>query len=127
MIKQRFPDAAPAEVQRRLEATADPSPAGGRSDDYGYGLLNPYRALSETLGPVSPPPAVPEKVRAVDPAAADRVARRADARRSALLSAVLGAAGVLLIAVAAIVGRRGRRRGWRPAVAGAATDASASR
>ena len=55
LILQRFPGSTPAQVQRRLIATADPAPGGGRSDAYGYGLLNPYRALTETLGPPVPP------------------------------------------------------------------------
>jgi membrane-anchored mycosin MYCP len=51
LILQREPRLKPAQVQRRLIATADPAPGGKRSDEYGFGLLNPYRALTETLGP----------------------------------------------------------------------------
>ena len=53
LLLERFPGLSPAEVTRRLTATADPAPGGSRSDDYGFGLLNPYRALTETLGPRS--------------------------------------------------------------------------
>ena len=115
LILQRFPRATPAEVARRLEATADPSPAGERSDDYGYGVLNPYRALTETLGPDSPAAPAPQMMHADDPAAAALVARRDHARSMALLIAAIGAGAVLLIAAAAIIVRRGRRRGWAPA------------
>lgn len=131
LIKQRFPDATPAEVARRIEATADPAPGGplsspsgstgsgddaARNPEYGFGLLNPYRALTETLGPASPAAPVPEVVQAQDPAAVARAARRAEAQNSALLIAAIGAGAVLVIALVAIVLRRGRRRGWQPAV-----------
>ena len=117
LILQRFPGATPAEVTRRLEATADPSPAGQRSDDYGYGLLNPYRALTETLGPDSPAVPVPQMMHPEDPATLALAARRDHARGMALLIAAVGAGAVLLIAAAAIIVRRGRRRGWVSAAA----------
>ena len=126
LIKQRFPDATPAEVERRLEATADPSPAGGRSDDYGYGLLNPYRALTETLDRRSAAPAAAQRTRTADPARQAMDVRRARSRSSALLLAAIGAGAVPLIALTAIVVRRGQRRGWRPAVTGDAPDPARS-
>jgi type VII secretion-associated serine protease mycosin len=113
LIGQRFPGATPAQVARRLVATADPAPGGARSDEYGYGLLNPYRALTETLGPDSPPPA-PAVVHTEDPAAVALQARRAHARDTALVAAAVGAALVAVVALLAAVVRRGRRRGWRP-------------
>jgi type VII secretion-associated serine protease mycosin len=127
LIKQRFPDATPAEVARRIEATTDPAPGGpvpgaspgddaARNPEYGFGLLNPYRALTETLGPASPAAAVPEMMRAEDPAAAARAARREHSQRMSLLMALGGLGAVLVIGVAAAVVRRGRRRGWQPAV-----------
>ncbi|MBG0565888.1 type VII secretion-associated serine protease mycosin [Actinoplanes aureus] len=114
LLRQRFPRADPAEIGRRLVASADPSPAGSRSDEYGFGLLNPYRALTGALPAAatgSPAAATPAPVR-------DAVAlaqRRGQARVRAFWFAgavfgVLGCAGV----VAAVAGR-GRRRGWRPA------------
>ncbi len=131
LIKERFPRASPAEVARRIEATADPAPGGplsppsgsaesgddaARNPEYGFGLLNPYRALTETLGPASPAAPAPATVQPLDPAAVARAARRADAQNSALTMAAIGAGAVLVIAIAAIVLRRGRRRRWRPAV-----------
>ena len=61
LLRQRFPTLTPAQLQRRLIATADPAPGGRHSPEYGYGLLNPYRALTETLAAAdapAPPPAV---------------------------------------------------------------------
>jgi len=114
LILQRLPTLTPAQVQRRLTATADPAPGGARSDEYGFGLLNPYRALAETLAEGQPSPA-PTVMHTEDPAALALQARRDRAQDRSL---VVGAAGLglaLLAAVAVGVVRRGRRRGWRPA------------
>ncbi|GAA0528208.1 hypothetical protein GCM10010172_06000 [Paractinoplanes ferrugineus] len=118
LILQRFGRLSPDEVLRRLQATADPAPGGARSDEYGAGVLNPYRALTETLGLAGHAPAAPVVVRAVDPVAEARAARRAESHRAAVWFAAIGAGAVLLIGGAAIVVRQGRRRGWRPAAPG---------
>lgn len=134
LIRQRFPDASPAEVARRIEATTDPAPGGAvssgpgddaaRNPEYGFGLLNPYRALTETLGPASPAAPAAEMMQAQDPAALARAARRADARRTSLWMALGGAGLVVAIGAAAIVLRRGRRRGWVPASADPAVSSA---
>ncbi|MEV4640106.1 type VII secretion-associated serine protease mycosin [Actinoplanes sp. NPDC049548] len=115
LVRQRFPALTPAQVARRLLATADPAPGGARSDEYGYGVLNPYRALTETLGPETPPAPAPVVVHTEDPAAVALAARRADARDMSLLVAAVGAGVVVLVMVLAAAVRHGRRRGWRPA------------
>jgi subtilisin family serine protease len=115
LILQRFPAATPAQVQRRLIATADPAPGGGRSDDYGHGLLNPYRALTETLGPEVPVSPAATVRHADDPAAVALRARRDRARDRALSVGAAGAGAVTVAGLLAVVLRRGRRRGWRPA------------
>jgi len=115
LIKQRFPTLTPAQVTRRIVATADPAPLGRRSDEYGFGLLNPYRALTETLGPDVAAPPAPVAMRAADPAAVALQARRARAQRRAVLVAGVGVGVVALLGILAAVVRRGRQRGWRPA------------
>jgi type VII secretion-associated serine protease mycosin len=115
LILQRFGRLSPDDVLRRMQATADPAPGGARSDDYGAGMLNPYRALTETLGPANRPAAAPVVMPAGDPQAEARAARRAGSHRAAMLFAAVGGGLVLLIGVAAVVIRQGRRRGWRPA------------
>jgi len=117
LILQRLPTLTPAQVQRRLTATADPAPGGGRSDEYGFGLLNPYRAVTETLSERPPAPA-PAVLLTEDPAVAALQARRDRAQDRSL---VVGAAGLTLAVLAVVavgVVRRGRRRGWRPAGTG---------
>ena len=114
LIRQRFPELTPAQVEQRLEATADPAPGGTRSDDYGFGLLNPYRAVTQSLGPATRPTAAPKVMHPEDPAVVALAQRRENAQNRALVFAAVGAGLVLLIAAVAVIARRGRRRGWQP-------------
>jgi type VII secretion-associated serine protease mycosin len=115
LVLQRFGPLSPEQVTRRLVATADPAPGGGRSDEYGFGLLNPYRALTETLGPDKPPAAAPVVIHSEDPAAVALQDRRDRAQRMSMIAAAVGGGFVALVVIAAIVLRQGRRRQWRPA------------
>jgi type VII secretion-associated serine protease mycosin len=114
LIRQRFPDLTPQQVEQRLVATADPAPGGTRSDDYGFGLLDPYRAVTQSLGPATRPAAAPQLMHPEDPAVLALAQRREHARDMALVFAAVGAGLVLLIAAVAVIARHGRRRGWRP-------------
>jgi len=114
LLKQRFPGLTPAQVTQRIIATADPAPGGRRSDEYGYGLLNPYRALTETLSPGVPAPSAPGVTRSDDPGALALQERRDRSRDMALLVAGAGAGLVTLAGILTAAVRRGRRRGWRP-------------
>ncbi|TDO31947.1 type VII secretion-associated serine protease mycosin [Paractinoplanes brasiliensis] len=119
LLRQRFPNITPAGVERRLTATADPAPGGGpRTDDYGAGALNPYRALTENLAPAAGPAPPPQDVNLNDPAAAALEARRERSQTTALIFAGVGIGLVLLLGIVAVVVRQGRRRGWHPATTG---------
>ncbi|MFC7275024.1 type VII secretion-associated serine protease mycosin [Paractinoplanes rhizophilus] len=113
LMLERFPGLTPAQVLQRLQATADPAPGG--SQEYGAGLLNPYRAITEALGPDTRNAAAPPVMHPDDPAVAALAARRAHSQQMALWFAAIGAGLVLLLAAAALIVRRGRARGWRPA------------
>ncbi|WP_433290807.1 type VII secretion-associated serine protease mycosin [Actinoplanes sp. CA-030573] len=113
LILERFPRSTPADVERRLKATADPAPGGGT--EYGAGLLNPYRAVTETLVAGNRPPVTPEVMHPNDPAAEALASRRAHSQDMALWIAAVGAGLVLLMVAAALIVRRGRERRWRPA------------
>jgi type VII secretion-associated serine protease mycosin len=112
LIRARWPGMDRDEVVRRLLATADPAAGGRPSADYGYGVVNPMRALTEVLPPtVVQAPASPAPV--IQPGLA-----AAGGRASPAVLA-LTAALVLLIASVAIAGiaaslPAGRRRSWRP-------------
>jgi type VII secretion-associated serine protease mycosin len=117
LLRQYRPELSAAQVAERIAATADPAPGAGRGGGYGAGVLNPYRAVTETGGGRSAGPrtvAVLADDRA-DPATLARQARRAVARdRALLVTAIVGtAAGVVVLL--AVVLPRGARRRWRPA------------
>ena len=107
LLRERFPRAGAAEITDRLLRSADPAPGGTRSPEYGVGLLNPYRALSEEAGPVV---AVAGSVSPVPVAV-----RGGPQWRRAGLFAAAGAGATVLAGVVAAVTARGRRRRWHPA------------
>ncbi|MFI5494020.1 type VII secretion-associated serine protease mycosin [Actinoplanes sp. NPDC051859] len=115
LVMQRFPASTPAQVTRRILATTDPAPGGARSDRYGFGVLNPYRAITETLGPDTPPSPPATTVVPEDPAAVAQAARRDRAQSQSLIVAAVGIGAVLLVIPLAAAARRGRRRDWQPA------------
>jgi type VII secretion-associated serine protease mycosin len=116
LILQRFRSQrlSPAQILDRLVATADPAPGGQHSAEYGYGLLNPYRALTETLGPATPRAPVPAATRSEDPAVVALRDRRGHSQDLALAVAGAGAGAVALVGLLTGAIRRGRRRNWRP-------------
>jgi type VII secretion-associated serine protease mycosin len=109
LIRQYRPGLNAAGVATQILATADPSPDGRRSNAYGYGILNPYRAVTEQVASAPLPVAgssahVPRAVRAGSYPAP---------RFTVVLS--LGALVLAgLVAFGASVVRRGTSRGWRP-------------
>jgi type VII secretion-associated serine protease mycosin len=115
LIRQYRPKLPAAEVVRRIVATADPAPGGAGSQAYGAGVLNPYRAVTETIARGLPDRAAPLAVRAEDPAAVAAERRRADNRRRALLLASAGGGAAVLLLVVMLIVPRGIRRRWRPA------------
>jgi type VII secretion-associated serine protease mycosin len=95
------------QVVARIELTAD-RPAEGYSNDLGYGVVNPYRALNTIVDNRGDPPvaALPPVRFAPDPFAQRRVI------------AIWAAVGGLVLASSLLFGgrilRAGRRRQWRP-------------
>ncbi|MBO4207358.1 type VII secretion-associated serine protease mycosin [Micromonospora echinofusca] len=115
LLRQYRPELTAGQVADRIAATADPARGAGPGSGYGAGVLNPYRAVSET-----PPgrPVTPTVLSGDDPAGpglAAREVRRSAARDRALLVAGSVSAVVVLAVLLALVLPRGTRRGWRPA------------
>jgi type VII secretion-associated serine protease mycosin len=112
LIRARWPGLDRAEVVRRLLATADPPSGGQPSPEYGYGVVNPLRALTEVVPPLVDPPAPPSPEPVVDIA----VVPAADTAppMPVLLVAVALLVGTAGVALLATVAPAGRRRGWRP-------------
>jgi type VII secretion-associated serine protease mycosin len=109
LIRARWPELHQADVVRRLLATADPAPGGRPSAEYGYGVLDPMRALTEVLvgaGPVPSltplPPVVPVSGRSAAPV---------PVALGVAVALVAAAGGIVAVAIAVPAGRRRR---WRP-------------
>ncbi|GGR65902.1 hypothetical protein GCM10010169_06680 [Micromonospora fulviviridis] len=115
LLRQYRPELDAAEVARRIVTSADP--AAGRADGYGAGVLNPYRAVTESTGGAAAGQgtgaALP--VDRPDPAELARQARRTTARDRALLVAGATGAAALVVVLLAVVLPRGARRRWHPA------------
>jgi hypothetical protein len=107
----------PAAVVQRVIATATPAPLGPRSTVYGYGVVNPYRMVTERLSIGRPDQLPPLRPDALSQAERDRTQAWADSTRLALWLA--GAVAVLVLVVLAVGAAlpRGRRRRWRAGLA----------
>lgn len=108
LVRAHEPALNAAQVGERLRKTAD-HPPGGKDNQIGYGVVNPYRAVSTLLGNREALP--PGGLAAPAPPAADPLA-------TVRLVAVWAAALVVLL-VAILFGSRpvlhhGRQHGWRP-------------
>jgi membrane-anchored mycosin MYCP len=116
LIRARWPALNRAEVERRLLATADPAAGARPSPDYGFGVLNPMRALTETMPPPVPADAPVARSDTVGYQPATPTDQPARSRAVAVAVAVAGILILLAAAVAAFAAAIpfGRRRGWRP-------------
>jgi membrane-anchored mycosin MYCP len=113
LVRERFPDLDVAGVLRRINATADLGAGGQGSPRYGSGVVNPYRALTETVSDEKPRPLVAAPSQAPDLAAAGLRQRRHESRSTALIVAGVGFGAAVLAALAGAVLPRGKRRRWR--------------
>jgi membrane-anchored mycosin MYCP len=114
LVLSRWPKMHADEVIRRLEATADPARGGPHSTEYGYGEVDPYRAVTEVHATAKPQRPAPLPVRESDPAAVAAAASKARAERIATAATVGAIFLVVAMLFAAVVLPKGRRRRWRP-------------
>ncbi|MGC4893723.1 type VII secretion-associated serine protease mycosin [Micromonospora sp. DT31] len=107
LVRAAHPDLDPAEVAYRLTRTAD-NPPDGHNAEVGYGMVNPYRAVTNLLGTRDDPPlgAMPPPAPPNDPLGRQRTVAIWVAVVGGLLAAVLLTLRPILV--------RGRQRGWRP-------------
>ncbi|WP_243704803.1 type VII secretion-associated serine protease mycosin [Micromonospora sp. KC723] len=112
LLRSARPDLTPEQVNHRISRTAD-NPPEGHNPQLGYGVVNPYRALTSLLGSRTDPPAgaMPPPDPADDPLGRQRTVAFWAAGMSVLL------AGALLLARPVLA--LGRRRDWRPGTADA--------
>jgi membrane-anchored mycosin MYCP len=110
LVLAAHPAMTAAQVRNRIEATADRPPATVPDQKYGYGIVNPYLAVTAVRDDTAPVPSA----RPAPPLPALAVARPADRHLAhvALASAIvlLGLA-VLAAAAAGVLRGQSRRRG----------------
>jgi type VII secretion-associated serine protease mycosin len=105
------------DVVRRLLATADPAPGGPASQEYGAGVVDPFRALTdEVAGPAAVAGGPAGTPRGAPAPGGPAGAAPPTARPSAVAVAAGAAMLAVLALIAAVVWPRGRRRRWRPGV-----------
>lgn len=108
LVRAYHPDLPAAEVVRRVLATAD-NPPELRTDEIGFGVVNPYRAVTTILGTRDNPPVEPLVPAPVEP---DPLGRE---RSLAGWVALAGAVVTVLLLLGPPLIRRGQQRRWRPA------------
>lgn len=100
-------------LTERLFGTADGTPGEAPSLEYGHGLVDPARAMSEPMGASGPVELGSRRPPPRDLAAEQLAADRAAAEEKALLSTlILGGLGLAVLAAAFVI-PRARRRKWR--------------
>lgn len=115
LVRAAHPKMTAAQVRSRIEATADPPPATVPDSRYGYGIVNPYLAVTaireDTPATSTARPAPPLPARASVPPPDRHLAHVALAVAIVLL-------GLTVLAVAGAAVLRGTRSSTRGAVAG---------
>ncbi|WP_344168586.1 S8 family serine peptidase [Pilimelia columellifera] len=56
LVRARYPDLSAPEVVHRMTSTADDKGPAGRDEEYGFGIVNPVRALTAEVPPLDPAP-----------------------------------------------------------------------
>lgn len=109
LVRQYWPGLPAAAVTRRILATADPTPGGRRGNEYGYGALNPYRAVTEQVATGAPETASPLEAAGTH-RGAGRDGQGPDERLAMRLAGMGGAAAALVLLGAAVLPHATRRR-----------------
>ncbi|MBT2481725.1 type VII secretion-associated serine protease mycosin [Streptomyces sp. ISL-94] len=120
LVKAAHPDLSPAQIKKLLEDTASDSPAAGRDDGRGHGLVDPVAALqaAEAVQPEAALPVPAAAARSYFGPGPDPVRRpERDARLGAPAAAAAGAALLVVAAVLARRPRQGTRARGRPPLA----------
>jgi type VII secretion-associated serine protease mycosin len=116
LVRAAWPDLTAPQVASRLMATASVARGGAGSQQYGAGIVNPYRAVTEGLSG-TPKAMAPLATPPVNEAALRERHRWQHLGLLAELAAGVAVSAILVAAIAAVVLPRARRRGWRASVA----------
>jgi membrane-anchored mycosin MYCP len=112
LVRSAHPELTAAQVAERLMATADPAPGGRSSREYGAGIVDPYRAVTEDLSgrrpllvpDLSPRPPDQQKIR--------EATWWSDMGAGAKVCAGLVVVAIVVTAILAAALPRARRRHW---------------
>lgn len=118
LIKSKHPDLDAANIINRLIATADDRGPDGRDPEYGYGIVNPVKALTADVPKVDANPLLPNAPTLTASPTHNAGAPGADAGMGPI-GVILTALGVLaglavVVALVVAVIRRNRRTGPHP-------------
>lgn len=112
LVRASHPLLTAQQVLHRIEATADHPPGSLPDPDVGWGVVDPYSAVTAILpeenGPAVTPEPTPVVLRSAAPAA-----RTTDQTPEMVLAAVAAAIAVLTVVAARIL-PKGQSRRWRP-------------
>lgn len=109
LVLATHPGMSAAQVRTRIEATADQPPATVPSPVYGYGVIDPFLAVTSQLNYLSPTPPAPARGRPVPAPQAERPPDRHLAHVALTSSAILIALAVLAVLTRAVLSRSRRR------------------
>jgi type VII secretion-associated serine protease mycosin len=112
LVRAAYPDLTAPEVAERLVATADPAPGGKSSREYGAGIVDPYRAVTEEMTDREPLAVPGISPKPPDPAQLREAAWWADMSIGAKIGAGLVVAAILVAGILAVALPRARRRRW---------------
>lgn len=120
LVRAAWPELTAAQVTQRLMATATPARGGRDSTEYGAGIVDPYRAVTEGMadgvGQQLPPVAVPPPDEHQLAVAAWWRTRGSEARATAILAGA-GTATVIVLGWLLVAGRRRRWTASRSPIA----------
>lgn len=112
LVRAAYPRLTATQVADRLVATADPAPGGKNSQEYGAGIVDPYRAVTEDLSDREPLAAPAVSPKPPDPNEIRDAAWWADMGAGAKIGAGLVVAAIVVAAILAVALPRARRRRW---------------
>jgi type VII secretion-associated serine protease mycosin len=117
LARARWPRLNGPALTARLLGTATPAAGAVHGPDFGYGVVNPYAAVTDEMpggSPVALPAFAPSQP---DRAQLARAAAWSHSRSLAVLLAVVGLLVMLVLAAIAMAVPRARRGVWRPTLA----------
>ena len=104
---------SPVEVKRRIQLTADRPGLDVPDSAYGWGVVNPYEAVTAIVPSKATAPPTPVDRPAIAPIASQEPVNAA--ARNTALGVAAGAIALALVTLGIVaILRRGRARGWRP-------------